>query len=557
MDKHKILIVDDEPIITKAIGRLLQQKGYVVTTACSGEKALKVIQVQPFDLVITDLIMGDVDGLALLQKVKQAFPETMVMLLTGHGELSFAVDAMRLGADDFLVKPAESSILCARVEKCLEKREALKLAAKAEQAIQNLEKFFHKFEALSTMAAGIAHQFNNALAEILGNIELLKMDYHGEEKIFLRSEKIKKSIEKMNNLTTQLLIYAKGGRYRATPLSLSSFLQKQADLIMKEEQQRTVEHGSPMATSQGDPCSQNHPAYDGNGTSIPFKCTIHTAHNSIIKLEFDLCDDELPVNIDNIQMELIFSAIYTNACEAVLERGTICFSSTLQAIKPEHTFQYPGLKTGNYACLKITDSGVGMDKKTRSRVLEPFFSTKFQGRGMGMAAVFGVIKNHNGWISIDSEPGRGTTVMIFLPLAQHHELQAPLLKNTTTRKHNSKGTILLVEDEKMVMDINFAILDILGYDVLSAGTAMHSLDIAKNHAGPIDIILLDVILPDLSAGDLMPLLKKARPKAAMIICSRYPLDLPAQKLMDQGADQFVEKPFSIAKISEVLSCQHG
>ncbi|SLM30153.1 putative Histidine kinase [Desulfamplus magnetovallimortis] len=509
---NKILLVDDEPIILNAIAVLLKQKGYSITTASSGEEALEIIQHQTFDLVVTDLVMDKIDGLTLLKKIKHTFNETMVMLLTGHGELSCAVDAMRLGADDFLVKPAEPSILCARVAKCLEKLETLKLAAKTEQAVHNMEKIFHKFEALSTMAGGIAHQFNNALAEILGNIELLKMDYSGEEKLLLRSGKIKKSIEKMTRLTTQLLTYARGGKHRNSPISLTDFLKKQQQNILN------------------DPEKQN-------------EC------NTV----FNICEEELSVNLDKVQLEMLFSAIYSNACEALKDNGKITITLDTHRVSISNILNHPGLKPGAHASLKISDNGTGMNEETRHRVMEPFFSTKFQGRGMGMAAAFGIVKHHKGWINIESEPDKGTTVTTFFPLAITDDEQKSLQSLEHGDPQRRKGTILVIEDEKMVMDVNFAILDILGYHVLSAGTATEAIHIAENYHGQIDIILLDLILPDMPAKKLLPLLKNEKPNARIIICSGYALNGEAQGYLEQGADAYIKKPFSIAKISEVLA----
>ncbi|MBF0200084.1 MAG: response regulator [Desulfamplus sp.] len=516
MADYRILLVDDETIIINVISIMLRQEGYSIETACSGEDALKFIHSSSYDLIITDLAMDEVSGFEVLQESKKYFPETMVMLLTGHGELSYAVDAMRMGADDFLVKPAEPAILKARVEKCLEKRQTMKLAAKTEQAVHNMEKIFHKFEALSTMAGGIAHQFNNALAEILGNIELLKMDFEKEVKIAARCEKIKKSIEKMTRLTSQLLTYARGGSYRDIKISLNHFLQENISRYKDDK-------------SDGD-----------------------------IELMWNVSSEDITVNIDKTYMELIFSAIFGNAREALKEKGSGSIKITTMPfeVTSKNILHYPGLRNGDYVCLKFEDNGPGMDENTRLRVMEPFFTTKFQGRGMGMAAAFGIVKHHKGWIYIDSELNKGTTVSVFLP---RYAGESPSKGSHARGKlphsggHKEKGTVLIVEDEKMVMEVNFAILDILGYHVLTAGTAAEALHRVKKEGDSIDVILLDVILPDMSAQKLLSKLKAITPEARIIICSGYTLDEGVQELLDQGAHEFLKKPFSIARISEALS----
>jgi len=229
-----------------------------------------------------------------------------------------------------------------------------------------------KLETLATLAGGIAHQFNNALVGITGSIELLKMDMPIDVNGIKYICRMKTAADRMASLTNQLLAYARRGRYDPQKTSLSDFLM---DAL-------------PIFESSLDP---------------------------EISLDKDLSESLPFVEVDITQMQMVLSSILYNASDAVEKQGHIQISirkEMIDTIKSTKNFM---LKPGPYVCMEVKDNGKGMDKWVQDRIFEPFFSTKVQGRGLGMAAVYGIIKNHNGWISVDSEPGKGTTVRIYLP----------------------------------------------------------------------------------------------------------------------------------------------
>ena len=164
--------------------------------------------------------------------------------------------------------------------------------------------------------------------------------------------------------------------------------------------------------------------------------------------------------------------------------------------------------------LSVGDNGKGMDEMTRKRIFEPFFTTRFLGRGLGMAAVYGIIRNHEGWIFIESEPDKGTTVKIYLPAVENIVKKHVVPKPAPVK---GSGTILIIEDEKMVMDVNRALLTKLGYDVLEAKTGQEAVDMAGTFEGNIDMALLDIVLPDMDGKAIYPLLMDARPDLKVIV----------------------------------------
>jgi signal transduction histidine kinase len=229
-----------------------------------------------------------------------------------------------------------------------------------------------KLEAIATLAGGIAHQFNNAISVIVGNIELLCFEKPEIEKNNTILDPIRHSANRMTQLTDQLLAYARGGKFQVEEISIGDFISSTLPLIQ----------------------------YNIKST---------------VGVKTDIPHDILRIKADLTQMQMVMSAIISNASEAIDCTGCIRITVRNIEITAENSKDFGGLKPGPYICLKIEDDGEGMDEETRKRVFEPFFSTKFTGRGLGMAAAYGIIKNHDGWISISSELGKGTTVFFYLP----------------------------------------------------------------------------------------------------------------------------------------------
>jgi len=217
-----------------------------------------------------------------------------------------------------------------------------------------------KMEAIATLAGGVAHEFNNALMGIMGNIELLKMGLPEDERRDRSFEAMKDSGHRMSRLTDQLLAYAQGGKYQPKDLKLDDF---------------TIE-------------------------TLPI---LQHDLNPEVRVETHFPRDIAHISADQAQMQMVLSAILANSNEAIEDEGLIKITAENKDVDDDFTNQHPGLKPGSYVCLTIEDDGKGMDEGTRSGIFDPFFTTKFQGRGMGMAAVFGIVKNHGGWIYVDSE----------------------------------------------------------------------------------------------------------------------------------------------------------
>ncbi len=376
-----------------------------------------------------------------------------------------------------------------------------------------------KMEVISTLAEGVAHQFNNALAAVTGNIELLEISLAGGKNIGEYIEPIKSSAHRMAHLTRQLLAYATGGRHDPQPMSLSDFVKNALPMI-----QSTVKPG--------------------------------------ICIETDLPSDVFGVEADHTQMEMVLSAVVANADEATEDRGRIRITTRNVEIANAPVKDHPWLKPGRYVSLSLEDDGKGMDKETRGRIFDPFFTTHVRGRGLGMATVYAIVRDHEGWISVDSEPGKGTAVRIYLPaLEAEKAVKERVLKEREIEPARGEGTILVIEDEEEVMRIARQALQMLGYDVIEAKTGKEAIDTVRTYEGQIDLALLDIKLPDINGDKIYPLIMEARPNLKVIVFTGYTLDGPPREILGAGAEGFIQKPFSIStladKLKEVLEGKQG
>ena len=365
-----------------------------------------------------------------------------------------------------------------------------------------------KMEAIATLAGGIAHEFNNALTGVVGNIELLEMRLPDNKIVTEHTEAMKSSSHRMANLTSQLLAYARGGSYQVKTISLSDFVEETLPVIKPNI-----------------------------GPSI--------------RIDTDLPRDIFKVNVDSTQMQMVLSAVVSNSSEAIEGDGRIRITVGNKEIDSEFAKNHPELNPGNYVCLTIEDDGKGMSVETLNKIFEPFYTTKFIGRGLGMAAVYGIIQNHDGWITVDSELKKGTIIRIYLPGIEAEEVKKETIVESATEMPKGEGTILIIEDEEMVMNVIRAVLERLGYRILEAKTGREAVEIAKTFDGDIDLALLDIKLPDIRGDKVYPLIMEARPNLKVIVCSGYSIDT-ARGILDAGAQDFIQKPFNVKELSQKL-----
>ena len=295
-----------------------------------------------------------------------------------------------------------------------------------------------------------------------------------------------------------------------------------------------------------------------------------------VAIEHELESDLWPVRADPNQMNQVIMNLSINAVEAIEERSTqepggssdrrrtdalgapafqgrILITTRNIEVDADFARQQPGLDAGAYVCVAVEDNGKGMSPDVQARVFEPFFTTKFQGRGLGMAAVYGIVKNHNGAIAVHSEENEGSVLTVYLPAVnaaaddEATDLSAtvPVEERRIRRAPLPRGseTILVIDDEEMVLAVARELLEDLGYTVLLAHNGQEAVDLARIREDPIHLSILDLGMPVMGGVQAYPLLMEAQPAMKVVICSGYGLNPAAQGLLDAGADAFVQKPF--------------
>jgi PAS domain S-box-containing protein len=363
-----------------------------------------------------------------------------------------------------------------------------------------------KMEAVGTLAGGIAHDFNNLLMGIQGRVSLMLMGMDDEHRHFTHVSGIEEAVKRGAYLAKQLLGFARGGKYEVKPTDLNNLLAKSSDMLGRAKKE----------------------------------IRIHRKYEKGI----------WTVEVDRGQIEQALLNLFVNAWQAMHEGGDLYLETKNVKLGKEYTKAFH-VEPGNYVRISCTDTGVGMDEATRQRVFEPFFTTKKlgEGTGLGLASAYGIIKNHGGIIDVYSEPGHGATFTIYLPTSDREIIKdkvpsADLLKG--------KETVLLVDDEPMVMEVGKEMLTALGYKVIPAATGEEALDLYEKSRGKIHMVVLDLIMPDMGGGEVYERLKEMNPKVKVLLSSGYSVDGQANEILKQGCDGFIQKPFDMKEFSKKL-----
>lgn len=380
---------------------------------------------------------------------------------------------------------------------------------RAEEEKKRLEaqlQYAQRMEALGTLAGGIAHNFNNLLMGIMGNTSLLLLDTESESPKYAKLKKIERLIDSGSLLTKQLLGYAREGRYEIEPIDMNRVVRETSDTFAMTKKNITV-------------------------------------HQEL---------DEMPyvVKADQGQIEQVLWNLYVNAADAMPTGGEL-FLTTRNVTDKEMTDKPYKVTPGNYVLLTVRDTGTGMDRRTMERIFEPFFTTKglSKGTGLGLASVYGMVKAHGGYIDVESKKGKGTTFNIYLPESQE---EFPEKEVRPEKIEEGKEILLLVDDEAMLLEVGQEMLEIMGYTVYTAGGGKEAMEIFKAHHDTIDMVILDMIMPDMGGGETYDKLKQINPNVKVLLSSGYSIDSQASEIMKRGCDGFIQKPFEITDLSRKL-----
>lgn len=551
---QSILIVDDIAENLYFLEVLLKGNGYEMRTAMNGAEALESARKNPPDLIVSDILMPVMDGYALCrewradERLKQI---PFIFYTATFIEQKDEALALSLGADRFVIKPQEPEAMMQIIREVLdaslsgkpsssadvprnegellrEYNEALfrkleKKMADLEQANQELKQTLaeqkrleeqlrqvQKLEAIGRFSAGIAHDFNNILTVICGFGGMMQMKMSSDDPQCDRLNHILVAAERAKNLTRSLLTFSRKQEMKLQRINLND-------------------------------CVRNVETF------------LRRIIGEDINLIINLLEEDIPIIADGGHIEQVLMNLATNARDAMPDGGILSIGTDI--IEVDEVFiQMHGYGTpGPNVVLTVADNGIGMDETTRQQIFEPFFTTKdtSKGTGLGLSIIYGIVQQHKGHISVYSEPGQGTTFKILLPMIEGDvSWQAAGESHQPIR--GGEETILVVDDETAIREYLDMFLTGLGYRVLLAEDGQKAIELFREKANEIDLVLTDIFMPNKKGSDAAHEMRRIRGDINIIFTSGYPHDLiHCQKPLEEGM-QLLMKPLVPTEIAGTL-----
>ena len=519
-----ILLIEDEPRLRNNLQILLEGEGYQVTVARNGVEGIKKVQEETFDLVITDVVMPEMDGFQVMEYLKAHFPEMVVVTITGYVSSQSAIDALRKGAYDYLPKPFDFDLMKITIERALEKARLQKAVKhytselermveertselseankKLEQSLAELKAAqehliqSEKLSALGELIAGVAHELNNPLTTIVGFAELLTKTAPLGNGTKGQLEKISGAAFRCHQIVRSLLSFARKQKPEKAYIDINALC-------------------------------------EGVLTLLAYQLKV-----SNIALEKRFAEKLPRTMADPHQLQQVFINITTNAYHAMSSsrgRGKLVVE-TKQSDGTLH--------------IAFRDNGPGILPEHQRKIFDPFFTTKEHGTGLGLSLSYGIIKEHEGKISLESVPGAGTTFLIELPIiAQPSQTGQPPPQGPESA---AKRRILVVDDEENNLRLLLAIIRHLGHQADGVSSGQEALEkIAKQDY---DVLISDIKMPNVDGQRLYQQVRTLRPELAhqIIFTSGDIVSGETQAFLDRVQCPFVMKPFRIADIEAII-----
>ncbi len=360
-----------------------------------------------------------------------------------------------------------------------------------------------KMEAIGTLAGGIAHDFNNLLMGIQGNVDMLALEpalvNYGD-----RLDTIRDCVTSGTGLTKQLLGFARLGKYEAKVTNPNELIEKSGDMFLRTRQE--------------------------------------------LRVVSDLEKDVWSVNVDRAQIEQVLLNLFINAWQAMPEGGTLRLETANVSLDGRQASLHQ-VSPGKFVRISVSDTGIGMDDATMKRIFDPFFTTKVmqRGTGLGLASAYGIIRNHGGDISVRSAKNEGSTFNIYLKAFDDKAVSAGPVGSQ--KPYTGNETVLLVDDDALVVDVAQAMLSALGYHVMTAHSGAQAVAIFREGGAAIALVILDMIMPDMSGGRTFDALRAINPDVKVLLASGYSINGQATEIMSRGCNGFIQKPFDLRRLS--------
>ncbi len=363
-----------------------------------------------------------------------------------------------------------------------------------------------KLEAISLLSGIIAHEFNNLFMGIQGNVSLMMAEIDGGRPLYEKLKRIEEYVSRGHEVTKQLLGFSTEGKYEVRPTDVNKLVKRSADSFVSTRQE--------------------------------------------IKIYTRFQKDIWMVEADEGQIEQVLLNIYLNAWHAMFEGGELNLETENVFVEDDYA-EFFGVAQGHYVKISATDTGAGMDQVTQAMIFEPFFTTKGTGTGTGLGLAFSrrTINNHGGVINVYSEKGRGTTFNIYLPASENQAI-----KSAQGRVEVLRGTetVLLVDDETMILDVGQEMLNEMGYKVLPVRSGSEAVEVYEKNKGEIDLVILDLIMPGVDGAKAYDQIKEINPEVKALLASGYGITSQVNSILEKGCNGFIQKPFNMRGLSQKI-----
>jgi signal transduction histidine kinase len=506
----RALIVEDSEADCALVVRALSRSGYDVqhTRVDTAEALQAALQAEKWDVVISDYSLPGFNGSIALAMVREKDPDVPFIYVSGTIGESVAVDAMRTGAQDYIIK-GNLARLAPAIQRELREAAARREHKNVERRMRQLE----KYEAIGQLAGGIAHDFNNVIGAVMGWAELGGEEVPEGSRAAKYFQNILSQSERAAGLTRQLLAYARRQILEPRNINLNEIIGETAALL-----QKTI------------------------GEQIEVKTVLAP------DLQCTLAD---PSQIEQVLMNLCF-----NARDAMPEGGELRIETRNVEIDEIYCRHHAYARAGPYVLLAVSDTGTGIDAATLERIFEPFFTTKglAKGTGLGLATVLGTVKQHEGFIEVYTELGKGTSFKVYLPMSGG--VAERQTQTATLPVRGGTETILVAEDHPGIRDMAREILEALGYRLLLTSDGEEAVREFAAHHAQVSLLLLDVVMPKLSGPDAYEKIGAIKPGVPVIFTSGYSEQGDRLSAFVAGGAGFLQKPYGAKilaqKVREIL-----
>ncbi len=501
--RYRILQVEDSPSDAELIQHGLRKGGldFDIDVVDSLVECERLLNRDRYDAIICDYNLPQTDGLEVLAFVRRRDPHIPFILVSGSLGEEKAIEALKQGATDYLLKDRLSRVPVAVLRGIEEERSRSRSRALEAQLIQS-----QKMEAIGRLAGGVAHDFNNMLTVINGYSELLLGQMAADDPKRRDLEEIQNAGRRAAGLTRQLLAFSRRQILQPTAIQLNELiegLERMLSRLIGED----------------------------------------------VKLQLRLAHNLHPVKADAGQIEQVIANLVVNARDAMPKGGKIVIETLNVDLDEAFVSVHPDLHPGPHVLLMVTDTGAGMTAEVKEHLFEPFFTTKERGKGtgLGLSTALGIVQQCLGAIQVSSEVGWGTTFRIYLPRTDR--VDAPKAELPATLPHRrGRETLLVVEDMETVRRLTRAVLEGEGYTVLAAEDGPSALRIAEGHSGEIHLLLSDIVMPGMNGPELAGTLRSRLPNLKVIYMSGY-TDRGFEELKQvDGGVLLLQKPFTVVEL---------